>query len=345
MTATLALVVPKGGAAVPPETVLLGLPIVRRTVLAARRAGFDRIVVVGSLASAPIEKALESTCAELLPASSGIPDHAVVLPWNLVLRTGEIKELAAGRAVEGLGVAVVTPAELPRAQRWLLQGLVKDTEGFMSRHFERKVSLAVSRRLAATAVTPNQMTLVSVAVGLAGTPFFLSPRAVFQTVGACLFLLHSILDGCDGELARLKFQESRLGGLLDFWGDNLVHSAVFAAIAAGWSLRNRSAWPLLLGAAAVAGTLASAGLVYRRTMAGPKEGPLFTSVATAETPASRVADALARRDFVYIALALSLFGKANWFLALSAVGAPAFFLFLVAMTLAGRARLERTQHE
>ena len=28
------------------------------------------------------------------------------------------------------------------------------------------------------------------------------------------------LDGCDGELARLKFKESRWGGLLDFWGDN-----------------------------------------------------------------------------------------------------------------------------
>src|SRR2546426_3192414 len=38
-------------------------------------------------------------------------------------------------------------------------------------------------------------------------------------------LAHSILDGCDGELARLKFQHSRWGAVLDFWCDNVVHVA------------------------------------------------------------------------------------------------------------------------
>ena len=110
---------------------------------------------------------------------------------------------------------VSSPDDRRRAEKWLLSGLVKDTEGFMSRHFERKISLAVSRVLSATSVTPNQMTLVSVVIGIAGAFFFLSSRPALQTVGALLFLLHSILDGCDGELARLKFQESRFGGVLD----------------------------------------------------------------------------------------------------------------------------------
>ncbi len=182
------------------------------------------------------------------------------------------------------------------------------------------------------------MTLVSVGIGLLGALFFLSPGAPAQTAGALLFLLHSILDGCDGELARLKFQESRFGGVLDFWGDNVVHSAVFAAIAVGWSRAAGAAWPLGLGAAAVAGTLASAGFVYARTMRGPKEGPLFTSVSETDTAVSRVADALSRRDFIYLVLALSLFGKASWFLLLSAGGAPVFFFVLVALA---RRRPER----
>ena len=71
---------------------------------------------------------------------------------------------------------------------------------------------------------------MSVLIGLAGAAFFVSPRPALQFTGALLFLLHSILDGCDGELARLKFQESRFGGVLDFWGDNVVHSAVFASM-------------------------------------------------------------------------------------------------------------------
>ena len=60
--------------------------------------------------------------------------------------------------------------------------------------------------------------------------------ACYRSSGSLLFLTHSILDGCDGELARLKFQESPAGARLDFWGDNLVHVAVFGCMAVGWSL-------------------------------------------------------------------------------------------------------------
>ena len=38
-----------------------------------------------------------------------------------------------------------------------------------------------------------------------------------------------------------------------------------------------------------------------------------------------------KRNFIYLVLALSLFGKANWFLAATAVGAPAYFLVLLAL--------------
>src|SRR3990170_1098930 len=112
----------------------------------------------------------------------------------------------------------------------------------MSRHVERRISLALTRRLASTRISPNVMTFVSLAVGLAGAPFFLSALPLYQLTGALLLLAHSILDGCDGELARLKFEESRLGSLLDFWGDNVVHVAVMACIAIGWSLAIPAAW-------------------------------------------------------------------------------------------------------
>jgi phosphatidylglycerophosphate synthase len=227
-----------------------------------------------------------------------------------------------------------------RSRRHLLRGLVKDTEGFMSKHVERRISLAVSRLLADTRVTPNAMTLFSVAIGLAGAPFFLSSRPALQTAGALLFLLHSILDGCDGELARLRFQESRYGGLLDFWGDNVVHVAVFAAMAAGWHRAVGGPWPVLCGVAAVAGTLASAVFVYRTTMSEAKKGPLFTSVATSQSPLARLVDAVSRRDFIYLVLILSAFGKAHWFVVLTALGAPIFFLALVGIAWSDKPRLE-----
>ena len=315
----LALVAP-AGPAIAPETPVLGLALARRTVLAARKAGFGRITVVG--ASPALAAALDGSGAELVV---GAPPGAVLLPWNVVVRTKDMRELANGAAAAGVPVA--SPADLPRAEEFLLKGLIKDTDGFMSRYFDRKISLAISRRLAGTRVTPNQMTLVAVGIGLAGAPFFLSPRPAVQLLGGSLFLLHSIVDGCDGELARLKFQESRWGGVLDFWGDNAVHMTVFAAMALGLARAKGAAWPLLCGAAAVLATAASAFFVYRRTMVDPKEGPLYTSVAThGETSVSRIADALSRRDFIYLVLILSAFGKADWFIVLSAIAVPAFFL-------------------
>jgi len=203
------------------------------------------------------------------------------------------------------------------AEAWLLRGLVKDSEGIMSRHFERRISLAVTRRLAWTPITPNIITLVSIAVGLSSAPFFLSPRPAWQVLGALIFLTHSVLDGCDGELARLKFLESPRGAILDFWGDNVVHVVVFGFMAVGWSLATSSALPLLLGVAAI-GAVGVATAVLSGTGMQPKPP---ASEATA-----RVVDTLANRDFIYLVLLLSTVGHAWWFVALVATGTPIFVL-------------------
>ena len=210
------------------------------------------------------------------------------------------------------------PGDLRSAETWLLRHLVKDAEGFMSRHFERRISLALTRRLVKTSITPNVMTLVSLSVGLGSAPFFLSPKPGWQLAGALLFLLHSILDGCDGEIARLKFLESRVGALLDFWGDNVVHVTVFGCMAVGWSLARDSILPVLLGVAAI-GAVGVASAVLSGYGFQPKPpGP--------DTTAARVVDALANRDFIYLVLALSIVGRAWWFVAFVATGTPIFVL-------------------
>jgi phosphatidylglycerophosphate synthase len=218
-------------------------------------------------------------------------------------------------------VAIREARDRRTAERWLYRSLIKQNEGFMSRHFERRLSLALTRRLAPTPVTPNAMTLTSAAIGLAGAPFFLSTWPPWQLVGALLFLAHSVLDGCDGELARLKFQQSRWGAVLDYWGDNVVHVAVFACIAVGWSLSVGAAWPLAVGVVAAAATLGSAALMFERTAED--------RAAASSDAASRLIDALSNRDFIYVIVVLAAFGKAAWFLVAAAVGAPAFVLLVL----------------
>jgi phosphatidylglycerophosphate synthase len=381
------------------DPVVLGLSLIQRTVLAARRAGYRRVFLLEGNGRAPAGAAaianwrslaasfpsshtapliiapatilaetdwlerLASTRIE--PAAwAAIPNRIVMLPAASALAAvdaldieGGLQALAdvEGRLARRFGppapisadidpMVVETPADIRAAERRLLRSLVKDTDGFMARHVERPISLQISRRLAGTAITPNQMSLISVAVGICGGPFFLVQRPLMQTIGALLFLAHSILDGCDGELARLKFQQSRWGGVLDFWGDNVVHIVIFGCMAIGWSLSAGAIWPLGLGAAAVLGTLGSAGCVYWRLMRFKDGGdPLFTSVsASPERPLSRLLDAASRRDFIYLVILLALFGRSDWFLALAAIGAPIYF-FLVLLAARPQSSLKRLE--
>jgi phosphatidylglycerophosphate synthase len=294
---------------------------------AAWAARPGRIIVLGAAA-------VPDALAELR-ADGGVREMAAVAE-RLARRLGPAA--AMPNAIDPLVVA--TPQDVRMAERRLLRSLVKDTDGLMARHFDRHISLQISRRLAPTAVKPTQISVLSAAIGVCGAPFFLSAHWSWQLVGALLFLLHSIVDGCDGELARLKFQESRYGGMLDFWGDNVVHVAIFGCMAIGWALSAAATWPLWLGAAAIIGTLGSASFVYwRQLRAKEGSGPLFTSVsAVPDDRLAGVLDAASRRDFIYLVPILALFGKASWLLLLAAIGAPIFFLLLV--FLAVRERLQ-----
>lgn len=342
------MVVAAGAASgITPETMVAGLPLGRRLLLAGTRAGLAsapssepgrrRVILVPSNVI-PQPRWLRALAAMPLQPETLWVDPAQVA----VVDTDDPKPVldAAGRAtsaaecvaalkgrfatIEGTAdhkgrFAVRTAGDLRRAESWLLRGLIKDSEGFMSRHVERLISLGLTRRLVWTSVTPNAMTLVSLAIGLAAAPFFLSSTPGWQLAGALLFLLHSILDGCDGEIARLKFLESAGGAALDFWGDNSVHVAVFGCMAVGWSLSAHSAWPMVVGAVAVASTLAAAFVVARH-MVSP------SATAGPRSAGAKTADALANRDFIYLIVALSVFGKAAWFIVFVAIGTPIFVL-------------------
>ena len=228
-------------------------------------------------------------------------------------------------------ILIPSGADFHEAESWLLERLIKKSDSFIARHFHRRISLAISRHLVSTPISPNLWTIFSVGIGLSSAPYFLSSRAVDQFTGAILFLIHAIIDGCDGELARLRFQESRIGMKLDLWGDNLVHAAVFFCMGIGWWIGDQGKWPLLVTAIAIAGVLWTAWLVYRKSVFWARTGtPSFSSVVrTRSSRISKIMDALGNRDFIYLVLLLSVFGKVYWILPLTAVGSPVFALVLL----------------
>ena len=150
---------------------------------------------------------------------------------------------------------VDTPADLRRAQLRVRRSLAKPTDGPVSRRLNRPISTRLSMLLAPLRLSPD---LVSFAVfGLALlTAVLLATGA--QLVGAVLAQATSVLDGVDGEVARLQLRASPRGAMLDGVLDRYADTAIVAGLGV-WSLMQglQPAAALVLTAAATATSLLS----------------------------------------------------------------------------------------
>lgn len=150
--------------------------------------------------------------------------------------------------------AVAHPADSPAARRaaedTLFRSLRKRTDGPVSRYLNRPMSLFVTRRLVNTNITPNQMTIVANVIGALGVWFVFQATWSTLALGGMLVHLQSVLDGCDGEMARLKFKSSRIGEWLDNVLDDQVNIGYGIALGyAAAALTGQDIWRWLgLGA-------------------------------------------------------------------------------------------------
>jgi phosphatidylglycerophosphate synthase len=96
----------------------------------------------------------------------------------------------------------------------------------------RPLAAVVIVPLARTSITPNQVTLATLPVFLAGAAVMIAVRSWGGLVAAAAILEFSyVLDCADGQLARLKGTSSPVGAHLDFLMDELKAFALVAAVA------------------------------------------------------------------------------------------------------------------
>jgi CDP-L-myo-inositol myo-inositolphosphotransferase len=108
------------------------------------------------------------------------------------------------------------PAALRRAEDALLSEVRhKPNDGPIARHVNRPLSVRLSRYLARWSVTPNQISVFSFLLSIVAA--WLLSRGTYAGLvsGGILAQCASVIDGCDGEIARLKFHESEFGGWFD----------------------------------------------------------------------------------------------------------------------------------
>ena len=115
-------------------------------------------------------------------------------------------------------------------------------DGFYSVFVLRKFSKLFTWAAVRLRVTPNQITLISFAIGLFSAYQF--SRGDFWSIfaGAILLQLSIIVDCVDGELARYTRRFSQLGAWLDAITDRIKEYLVFFALAYGAAKNSRDLW-------------------------------------------------------------------------------------------------------
>ena len=122
---------------------------------------------------------------------------------------------------------VDTKEDARRANKALVFTAVKGSgDGFISRNLNRKISTRISAAVV-NRVSPSHMTLMSFLVGV-----FAALINLFSIpLAGLVYQLSSILDGCDGEIARASLNTSKKGGYVDSILDRFVDFLFLAVIA------------------------------------------------------------------------------------------------------------------
>jgi phosphatidylglycerophosphate synthase len=213
----------------------------------------------GGRGSGKIESGSEEAGGSLALCSAGAVPRVVDALAGRQAEIGSalpsIMRIMSGLPVERRGaggaflIKLDSPAAVRNATKAILQTGRKPQDGFIARHFNRHISLFITRLIADTGIRPVSMSLVTLALGLAGGWSVSRGRGYWSfLLGAVLFELSSIIDGCDGELARLTHRSSALGGKVDVIVDAVTYVAFFSGLAVGlYRSRGSVVYLVLLG--------------------------------------------------------------------------------------------------
>jgi phosphatidylglycerophosphate synthase len=327
---------------------IAGLPLIQRAALSALRGGCGSVLVIGGDHVQRLRDIFERDTGtrnlrvvgqeELSKAAS----DCICLPSDWLLTPEAVKRVCErgtedkpasfhfpwevnngwenllGQVDGELCRRIVTREDARVAEEVLIQSLraaTTDTDGPIAR-FDRALSTRISRFLVRTALRPNHITTIGALLGLLGAWCFIQGTYGANIVGAFLCWCTVIIDGCDGEVARLKFQETRYGGLYDIVTDNIVHAAVFVGLSIGHFRVVPGASVPLFAALLLGGFLCALAATYFCLLRHPPVNRIQP-----KTRKGRVRQRLLRgfelvmnRDFAYLVLLLAIVDRLGWFL-------------------------------
>ncbi len=170
--------------------------------------------------------------------------------------------------------------EIGVCERRFLAESGKSQDGLVSRYVNRPLSRALSRWLLKLPIRPTTWSLGIFILPLVACGFFLRGTTIGFIIGCAIFQLYSILDGCDGEIARAKFLQSESGRRIDSFCDLLGNILLALSLGIGLTRQvlaeGETGWYFAAeGIIAALLILLSEGIVFLRR-ARPENEPVPT---------------------------------------------------------------------
>jgi hypothetical protein len=142
-----------------------------------------------------------------------------------------------------------------------------EVEEILDLYLYRPLAFALVKAVYRTNITPNQLTLFSMFIGILGGISFGFGHRSAVILGAVLYGVCIVFDCADGQLARLKKNGTRLGRILDGMIDYVVCLSIYLGIGLGLAPESgqlEEAWWLLIVAAGLSNIFHSVTLDYFR---------------------------------------------------------------------------------
>ena len=258
-----------GQEAVSPMTRVAGLPIAERVLRHAMHEGVSRIVAWAPRSADDLRSVANRIGRGLPPLVIATTDAEWMEAVNSDCRPGSSFRIVGPGSIPKPALSVQRREDVHVAELAIRRSIFKPTDGVLAR-FNRRISLPISLVLIRTPITANQISVAIVALGFWAAWLFSRGTYAASLLGAVVSLAASILDGCDGEVARLKYQESAFGCWLETVGDYTYYIAIFIGVMLG-AVRSTGA-PVFfdLGLAALGGSVITACLLIllRQRMTG-----------------------------------------------------------------------------
>ena len=141
------------------------------------------------------------------------------------------------------------------AEKFLTEAIRHSTGGPVAKYINKRISLPISVVLSKLWVSPNAITAFNIVIGVFSGVFAADGhRYDVILLGAALFQIASIVDGCDGEVAKLTFRASKFGQYIDSLSDNLSLGSFMTGLIAGYWRSTHSHVAFSVGAVMIIST-------------------------------------------------------------------------------------------